>query len=588
MDFPLRIPTELTVGRSGQEAATRVVNGYVEMLGADNDGKSKYVVYPMPGLAAWSTKSYGTASRGMILLDDSHLMALMGSQFVKFETDGSSSVVLNISGSDRVTMARNMNANPQIGMVTDNGTYYLFQNIDAIAATGSVAFTNNPSNGQVLTLASTTITFVTSGATGNQVNIGATIAATLAYLMSFLSSTEDTNLVKLEYELISTTLYLTAVTAGTAGNSLGIVTDVTGATPSAATLEDGAAASTSLTTPDVSAFGAPNSICYLRGKFILTTAAGLIFHSAIDDGATFDALAQDKASSDPDGIVRAVASAGFLYVFGVRSLEIWQDAGTTPFSFAPMQQYIALGLLAKYSVAETDKGLIWVDHKGIVRYGRDGGAQRVSTHSVERAIEQLTAAEKATLNGNYSVANGHEFYSLSSDHWTWVYDFGNQRWTERQSYGETRWIGQESVLFTGRWIINDYRNGLLYALDPDTYSEGGNEFVMELWCPHMHNFANSLIVDAFNLDIITGYGNTEGASADDISPVITVDYSDNGGKVFKGERVASIGKSGDYSRKISLNLWGRCDQKGRIWRVRAPSRVLRGVIQGKLQVRPCK
>jgi hypothetical protein len=111
----------------------------------------------------------------------------------------------------------------------------------AVAATGGIAFTVNPTATKVVTLSGTTITFVASGATALQCNVGATLADTMAALLVKLRASTDTQLVKFSYATSGNTLLLEAVTAGTAGNSLTTVTDVVGATASGATLSGGAA-----------------------------------------------------------------------------------------------------------------------------------------------------------------------------------------------------------------------------------------------------------------------------------------------------------------------------------------------------------
>ena len=467
----LQLPVGSTIGRSGQEANQRLINGYVETLGDDGEGKSKFVIYADPGLTLFNQDyAYAKTPRGLILLDDNHLLGVLGFQVAKFGTDGTSTFLTNLSGTDHVTMALNMNATPQVAIVTDGGAYYLL-----------------------------------------------------------------------------------------IGSSLSVPT---------------------------TSFGAPNSVCYVKGYYVFTTSAGQIFHSAVDDGTSFNALSFDYANSDPDGLVRGVAHVGYLYAFGKKSLEIWQNVGTTPFAFAPVQQYIEHGLLAKYSVAQNDKGLMWVDHRGIVRWGRDGGAQRVSTHTVERAIEELSDTDRAALRGSYATSQGHEWYTLSSPSWTWVLDLQANRWHQRQSYSNTRWIGGDSIWFNGHWITADYRNGTLYTLNADDFTENGDEFTMELWCKHAHNFPDAFVCDQLNIDVISGAG-LEYGDIEDTDPVITVDVSDNGGKTFRFERTASIGKQGDYNKLVSINQWGRISQKGRIWRIRGTSKTLRGVIQAGIDVRPC-
>lgn len=117
----------------------------------------------------------------------------------------------------------------------------------AVAATGSIVFTVNPTENDTITLAGTAVTFVASGPTGEQVEIGGDLDATLAALLTFLQASVDANLVKLTYALGGTgneTLRLTAATAGAAGNSLTVASSNGANTRSGATLTGGADAIT--------------------------------------------------------------------------------------------------------------------------------------------------------------------------------------------------------------------------------------------------------------------------------------------------------------------------------------------------------
>jgi hypothetical protein len=472
--IPLRLPTEGTIGRDGQEANTRLINAYAELLGEDQDGKVKYTTYPVPGLTRWSTNSFSGAERGLILLDDSDLIAVLGTQIVDFNTSGTGTAVANLTGTDRLTMARNLNATPQIGIVNSLGQYYYLQ---------------------------------------------------------------------------GGTLYQ----------------------PAEANLP------------------APNSITYLGGYFVFGIGDGTnrIFHTPPLDQATgISALAFGYASSSSDTIVRVYAHAGYLYVFKSKSLEVWQNAGTAPFAFAPVQQYIPLGLAAKFSLAENERGMFWLDQKGVVRYGRDNAALRISTHTVERAIESLSVSDRSNIIGHVLTWQGHECYQISApSQWTWCYDIAMRRWFQRQSYGNDRWIGNNAINFAGYYIVSNTMNGNLYYLDSSNESEDGAEMVLELWCQNGFDFPNGLITDRLDVDVISGQGLATSSLPDDIDPMIAVDYSDDGGKVFQGERTAALGQTGQYNQMVRLNNWGRSSQKGRIWRFRASPRVMRGILQATLTVR---
>jgi hypothetical protein len=101
-------------------------------------------------------------------------------------------------------------------------------------ATGFIEFSSNPAVGTEIWLLGTNWIF---GGGGRQsLPIGATLAATLAAAVSVLEKSTDLNTAKFTYSADSTTLFLTAATGGTDGNSLTFSTTVSGATASGSTL----------------------------------------------------------------------------------------------------------------------------------------------------------------------------------------------------------------------------------------------------------------------------------------------------------------------------------------------------------------
>ena len=338
----------------------------------------------------------------------------------------------------------------------------------------------------------------------------------------------------------------------------------------------------SLSQPDLAGQGipTPNSVAYLNGYYIFGIPDGRMFQSNFEDGTTVSALAFAYANAFPDKLVRTFVHFGMLYAFCSTHLEVWQDAGTTPFAFSPVYQNIELGCMSGYSIASTAKGLLWVDHEGRVQFGRDMNAQRVSTHTVERAISALSITDKQALYGCIVTFFGHECYALSSSQWTWILDLQMGRWTERKSYGQNNWIVSMSCLFNGQYILASNSAGKLYYLDETNYTEDGQPLLFEAWCKNVHAFPNGMVIDQLSMDIISGVGNSN-----DPNPLMSVDYSDDGGHTFKGERIIDLGAAGQFSGKVSLNQWGRVSHKGRVFRIRGASQTLRGVTQAVLKVR---
>lgn len=92
---------------------------------------------------------------------------------------------------------------------------------------GSVSFSGQPVTGSSIVLNGTSVGFVTSGASGNQINIGANLAATLTALATFLNASVDANISEAEYSASATALSVYAagilfvITASTAPASNG-------------------------------------------------------------------------------------------------------------------------------------------------------------------------------------------------------------------------------------------------------------------------------------------------------------------------------------------------------------------------------
>lgn len=113
-----------------------------------------------------------------------------------------------------------------------------------VRATGTLTFGSNPANNDTVTLNGLTITFKTSGATGNQVNLGSTGTETAANLMQFLLASTDPLLTVASYSRVGTVITITYGTVGTGGNAYTLAISATNPVISGGTLTGGAAPST--------------------------------------------------------------------------------------------------------------------------------------------------------------------------------------------------------------------------------------------------------------------------------------------------------------------------------------------------------
>lgn len=128
----------------------------------------------------------------------------------------------------------------------------------AVAATGTVTFTENPSDGDTLQIGTVTYKFMTSPAAANDVAIQATVYETAQNLADVINGDsgeayEGTTSPSLDVsaEVEAGVMTLTARTPGTGGNSLALVQTGDFANVSGATLSGGVNSSTSSVTDTV-------------------------------------------------------------------------------------------------------------------------------------------------------------------------------------------------------------------------------------------------------------------------------------------------------------------------------------------------
>lgn len=105
-------------------------------------------------------------------------------------------------------------------------------NTGAVAATGLVTFTGAPSNNETLSIANVTFTAKTSGATGNQFNIGGDVATTAENLATAINASSDMAGI-ISASSSAGVVTLTSLVPGTIGNGLELSESLSNATVTA-------------------------------------------------------------------------------------------------------------------------------------------------------------------------------------------------------------------------------------------------------------------------------------------------------------------------------------------------------------------
>lgn len=327
------------------------------------------------------------------------------------------------------------------------------------------------------------------------------------------------------------------------------------------------------------------SVDFLDGYFIFAQEDGKFVHSDINDASSIDALAFAFAESRPDGLQRIVAHRGAAIALGETSMEVFENAGTQPFAFAPIRSDIEIGLLARYSLARVQESLVWVDQHGQVQLMNGIEPQRISDHQLENQIAKLTDTQRRALRATYGYFEGHQFYILTSDLWTYAYDKTTGSWSEMSSESEVNLTYQNSAEFNREVIFGAADDGKLYTWSTDSHDDDGDGYTMIAQSAPVSFFPNGGIVDRLSVDMVRGVGDNDG-DADAENPKVMLDWSTDGGKTFSGGRVAEIGRAGEYETRIDFNRLGAFGRNGIIFRLQSSSKVRRGIMRSDATIRP--
>ncbi len=327
-----------------------------------------------------------------------------------------------------------------------------------------------------------------------------------------------------------------------------------------------------------------NSVDYQGGYFIWTIEDGRFFISSIDEGAAIDALDFATAEANPDGllVVKARGTSEVLF-FGPSSVEFWSNTGAADFPFEriPGTGLQNMGLLCRHTVKDLNDVVFFVASDGTVRMLNGDQPVRISTHAVERDIDAVSDKDSITATA-YSI-RGHQFYVLSCASWTWAYDGLTGLWAERESYQENRWRGEVFVSVDGVRVVGDFESGLLYRIDPDTYTEADENIVWTLRSSPMHAYPNCVSVDRLFVDSIPGTGLI---SLDDheSDPLVMMRYSDDNGFTWSNQRTASVGQVDERKKRVVFNRCGQTGEDGRIWEVSMSAPVIRGLTGAAVEI----
>jgi hypothetical protein len=334
----------------------------------------------------------------------------------------------------------------------------------------------------------------------------------------------------------------------------------------------------------------PIAVAEIDGFFVFLIQDGRWFFSSIDDTGV-DGLDFTEAQASPDRNVMAAVRGRELLIMGEKSIEFYVDnAGSEDFPFTRLQT-AAIGCFAGGSVQKVVTAenaadtVVWActDHKGSFNGIRvlDGySGKKISTPEVDRLI--LGEPSPTSIRSMSWTEDGHAFYAISGTSFTKVFDMmfvGNPEagWHDRKSYGLARWRAQTHCQIGQTHLFGDYATNKIYRSNREALNEAGEPIITEVTCPPVHMFPNPFIMDHLYVDALTGVG-VNSATDSDANPELMIDYTDDGGKSFGGERQVDLGAEAQHHVSIREDSFGQFGVNGVSFRFRCSASVVKGLL----------
>ena len=305
--------------------------------------------------------------------------------------------------------------------------------------------------------------------------------------------------------------------------------------------------------------------------------------SPISQGLSFSS--KDGA---PDNLVALIVDHREVYLLGETSSEVWTDVGTYPFAFQRIPGTSTQhGIAAKSSVYRLGNSFAYLsrNNRGQAMIMQMNGytPTRISNHAVEQTLVNQYVDD--ALAWTYQL-EGHECYVITFPtlDLTWVYDATTTMWHKWLSVDNMnvfhRHRGNCCAVFNGEVLVGDYENGIIYLLDPNNYTDNGNEIRRVRRAPHIVTDLQRQYLQELQIQFQPGVG-LNGYSRSQYSPtngvagvgiaglaiagsseILTVGadpqamlrWSDDGGSTWSNEHWASIGQIGKYKNRA---IWRR-------------------------------
>lgn len=314
-----------------------------------------------------------------------------------------------------------------------------------------------------------------------------------------------------------------------------------------------------------------HSIASIDGYFLLSVTDSNVFYWINPGDVDPDALNFASAERYPDPIESIGISNDEIWFIGTKGPEVWQVTGTAdaPFERIPARDYNEGCYSRDTMLAVTlqdNPALIWVTSTGSVALAQ-GSTHRVSNESVEELLRVELSQPTTTLRAWSFRYNRHDFYVLTCDSFTYVFDLFRREWGRWDTYEQDYWQAALGFQVNGTVYGCDALTDDIWVLEEGA-TDNGQPVIREI-SGGIHNTGKPFSCNDITVRVNAGWDPDYEAE-----PVLEFRFSDDQGATWVSF-YQGMGLTGQYMTDVTYRSLGLIVRPGRLieFRFSDPARI---------------
>lgn len=274
-----------------------------------------------------------------------------------------------------------------------------------------------------------------------------------------------------------------------------------------------------------------------------------------------DPLNFATAERSSDNLIGAEVISDEIWFLGTDSVEVWAPTGnfSAPFQRISNRDY-NIGCSHTDTIYKTSLNsrpcLIWVTDKKEVVLAQ-GTPSTISNSYIEEFLRRGN-----NLRAWGFRKNRNDFYILTTDEKTYVFDINMKEWYTWDTYLRLNWAAHVGSQNNTTTYCGDYDSNQIWTLGANV---GSTTDIIVCEISGFFPFPGHYSQPCFNVNVIANFGWSD---TYDYRPIVEVRWSDDGGFSWSTYNQETLGLRGLYSTLTRFRSLGSISNPGRVFEFR--------------------